>query len=122
MAAVPAATPLTQAEYDALTRDVLARIESALDAWLQNDVVDIDGHRTGGLLELTLPGGSQVIVNTQPPLQELWLAARAGGRHFRYVRPRWVDTRDGSEFFAVLSRELSAQAGTALRVEPVAAG
>jgi frataxin-like iron-binding protein CyaY len=34
------------------------------------------------------------------------------------VRPRWVDTRDGHEFFDVLSRELSAQAGTTLAIDP----
>jgi frataxin-like iron-binding protein CyaY len=30
------------------------------------------------------------------------------------VGDRWVDTREGGEFFAVLSREISAQAGRAL--------
>jgi CyaY protein len=118
MPAGPAATQLTSAEYDALTRAALARIECALDDWLQADVVDIDSQRSGGLLELTLPGGGKVVINTQPPLQELWLAARSGGRHFRYVHPRWVDTRNGDEFFAVLSRELSAQAGTTLSIDP----
>lgn len=122
MPAVPAATPLTPSQYDALTRTVLGHIESALDDWLQGDVVDIDGHRSGGLLELSLPGGSQVIVNTQPPLQELWLAARSGGRHFRYVQPYWLDTRDGSEFFAVLSSALSEQSGKQLTLEPPPAG
>lgn len=122
MSAAPAATPLTPHQYDALTRTVLGHIESVLDGWLQSDVVDIDSHRSGGLLELTLPGGSKVIVNTQPPLQELWLAARSGGRHFRYVQPHWLDARDGSEFFAVLSGALSAQAGKALTVEPPPAG
>lgn len=118
MSAGPTATQLTSAEYDALTRAALGRIEAALDDWLQADVVDIDSHRSGGLLELTLPGGGKIVINTQPPLQELWLAARSGGRHFRYVRPRWVDTRDGHEFFDVLSRELSAQAGTTLAIDP----
>jgi CyaY protein len=120
MSAGPTPTPLTSTQYDALTRAVLGRIESALDDWLQSDVVDIDSHRSGGLLELTLPGGGKVVVNTQPPLQELWLAARTGGRHFRYVHPRWIDTRNGDEFFVVLSRELSAQAGTALSIDPPA--
>lgn len=120
MPAIPAASALTPAEYDALTRAVLATIEAALDRWLQDDVIDIDSQRSGGMLELTLPGGSKIVVNTQPPLQELWLAAKAGGRHFRYVRPDWLDTRDANEFFAVLSRELSAQSGRVLSVGPPA--
>lgn len=118
MPAAPSASPLTTSAYDALARAVLGAIEATLDRWLQDDVIDIDSQRSGGMLELTLPGGSKIIVNTQPPLQELWLAAKAGGRHFRYVQPQWLDTRDGSEFFEVLSRELSAQSGRPLRVLP----
>ena len=89
-------------------------MESTLDRWLQDDVIDIDSQRTGGLLELSFPGGSKIVLNTQPPLHELWLAARAGGYHFRWADGAWRDTRDGTEFFARLSREASAQAGKAL--------
>lgn len=117
MSAPPAATPLSDADYDRLTRRALAAIEEALDRWLQADVIDIDSHRTGGLLELTLPAGGKLVINTQPPLQELWLAARTGGRHFRHVGSRWLDTRDGAEFFDVLSRELSALSGRSLTIE-----
>jgi CyaY protein len=66
------------------------------------------------LLELSLPGGSKLILNTQPPLQELWLAARGGGYHYRWSQGAWRDTRDGSEFFAALSRHASLQAGKSL--------
>jgi CyaY protein len=115
MSQCPAATPLSDAEYQRATGRVLASIEAAADGWLQDDVVDIDTQRTGGLLELAFPDGSRIIVNTQPPLQELWLAARAGGYHFRHVHGRWLDTRDGSDFFDVLSLHASAQAGRELR-------
>lgn len=107
-------TALSDAEYDRLTSALLARIEAAADQWLQDDIVDVDTHRTGGLLELAFPNGSKIVVNTQPPLHEVWLAARAGGFHYRHVDGRWLDTRDGSEFFAALSRHASAQAGRAL--------
>jgi len=42
------------------------------------------------------------------------LAARAGGFHFRYDAGRWFDTRDGREFFDVLSACASEQAGQRL--------
>ena len=96
----------------------LAAVESTIDRWLDDDVVDIDSQRTGGLLELSLPGGSKIVLNTQPPLHEIWLAARAGGHHYRHVAGQWLDTRDGSEFFAALSLHASAQAGQALVFEP----
>jgi CyaY protein len=108
------ATPLSDAEYHRLTVAVLARIEATVDRWLQADVIDIDSQRTGGLLELVFPSGSRIVVNTQPPLHELWLAARGGGYHFRFVDDAWRDTRDGVEFFARLSDEASAQGACTL--------
>ena len=108
------ASPLTDAEYQRLASGALARIESTLDRWLEDDVIDIDSQRTGGLLELSFPAGSKIVINTQPPLHELWLAARAGGYHFKWVDGAWRDTRDGAEFFARLSQEATAQAGRAL--------
>jgi CyaY protein len=113
-AATPPATPLSDAEFHRLSHAVLAQVEVTVDRWLDDDVIDIDSQRTGGLLQLSLPGGSKIILNTQPPLQELWLAAKAGGHHYRHVAGRWLDTRDGTEFFAALSQHASGQAGQAL--------
>jgi CyaY protein len=110
-----ATSTLTDVEYHRLASAVLAGIEAALDRWLQGDVIDIDSQRTGGLLELSFPEGSKIVINTQPPLHELWLAARAGGYHFRFADGAWRDTKDGTEFFERLSREASAQAGRELK-------
>ena len=109
------AFPFTDAEYQQRAEAALAQIELHVDRWLDDDVVDIDSHRTGGLLELALPNGSKLIVNTQPPLHELWLAAKAGGFHFRLdASGRWLDTKDGVEFFQRLSDQASAQSGLRL--------
>lgn len=113
-----AATTLTDGEYRTMTQSLLAGVEASVDRWLDADVVDIDTHRTGGLLELSFPDGSKIVINTQPPLHEVWLAARAGGYHYRWHEGAWRDTRDGSEFFAALSKHASAQAGRELRFEP----
>ena len=119
MSTVPApADELSDAEYEQRTRAVLAAVEAAADRFLQDDVIDIDASRTGGLLELAFPNGSKIVVNTQPPLQELWLAALSGGFHFRSVAGRWIDGRDSREFFDVLSACASAQAGRPLRFAP----
>jgi CyaY protein len=110
-------TPLTDLEYDAATSKIFAAIEAKVDRWLQQDVIDIDTQRTGGLLELTVPRGGKIVINTQPPLHELWLAGRSGGYHFKHNAGRWID-RDGREFFDRLSECASEQAGRALRFEP----
>jgi CyaY protein len=112
--ATPASSGLSDAEYARVTAALLARIEATCDRWLQDDVIDIDTHRTGGLLELAFPDGSKIVVNTQPPLHEVWMAARRGGYHYRHDAGRWVDTRSGAEFIAALSAEASAQAGKPL--------
>lgn len=110
---------LSDSEYHHLATQTLAAIESQVDRWLDEDVIDIDTHRTGGLLELVFPNTTKIIINTQPPLHEIWLAARGGGFHFRYENGNWRDTRDGTEFLACLSRHASAQAGKTLAFLPV---
>jgi CyaY protein len=111
-------TPLTDGQYRTQTDAVLASVEAAVDRWLQKDIVDIDANRTGGLLELSFPDQSKIVLNTQPPLHELWIAAAAGGFHFKHVAGRWADTRSGRDFFEVLSSCASAQAGVALEFAP----
>ena len=107
---------LTDAQYHDAIQAVLSRIETTVDRWLESDVADIDAARSGGMLTLTLVNRSQLIVNAQPPLQELWLAAKRGGFHFRHADDgRWLDTRSGEEFFALLSACASEQSGAALR-------
>ena len=88
--ATPAATALSDTEYQARTRAVLDAIEAQVDQWLDSDWIDIDTHRSGGLLEMSFPDRSKIIINTQAPLQELWLAAKAGGFHYRFVAGQLV--------------------------------
>ena len=117
MTSKPSPQPLSNSDYVSKTSAVFARIESTIDRWLENDVIDVDTQRTGGLLELRFPDGTKIVLNTQPPLHELWLAARAGGFHFRWMGDCWRDTRDQREFFEALSALASEQAGRPLKFE-----
>ncbi|WP_157271902.1 iron donor protein CyaY [Azohydromonas aeria] len=111
-------TPLSDLEYRQITHAILSEIEAAVDRWLEGETIDIDTRRSGGLLELVFPNRSHIVINTQPPLQELWMAAKSGGFHYRHVEGRWLD-REGNEFFGALSACASAQAGKVLKFEPV---
>lgn len=111
-------SPLTDLQFQAQAEKVFACIEATVDEWLQDDVIDIDAQRSGGLLELTLPDSSKLVVNTQPPLREIWLAARRGGYHFKYLDGKWVDTREGKEFFEMLSICAGEQANAPLKFPP----
>ena len=108
-------TTLQDTEYQAAAERALAAIERQCDAWLQQGVIDIDTNRAGGLVELEFPDGSKIVVNKQPPLHEIWLAARNGGFHFKFVDGGWRDTRDGIAFFARLADEASRQGGKTLQ-------
>jgi CyaY protein len=120
MPATPAETtavaPLSDAQYHEAVQATLLRIERTVDGWMEEDVVDIDTARTGSMLTLSLPDRSQLIINAQPPLQELWLAARRGGFHFKMdVSGAWRDSRSGGEFFALLSDCASEQSAKMLK-------
>jgi len=114
MSTAPASQALSDTDYQRETAALLARIEATTDRWLQDDLIDIDSQRTGGLLELSFPNGSKIIINTQPPLHEVWMATKGGGFHYRWEQGRWLDTRDGTEFVDTLSRHATAQAGQPL--------
>jgi CyaY protein len=49
--------------------------------------------------------------------ERLWLAAKAGGFHYRYdaAQGAWLDTKGAGEFFANLSRYATEQSGLALQ-------
>jgi CyaY protein len=110
---------MTDSEFDDLAGGTFAAMESALDAAAEAADLDIDLQmKPGGVLELEFADGSKIIVNRQAPMHEIWVAAKSGGFHFRYADGRWVDTRDGGELFAALSRLVSAQGGVAVILAP----
>jgi CyaY protein len=101
---------LTDAQYNEAVQATLSRVETTVDRWLEEDIIDIDAARTGGMLTLSLPNRSQLIVNAQPPLHELWLAAKRGGFHFKMgAEGMWLDTKTGEDFFSLLSQCASEQ-------------
>lgn len=105
---------MTDLEYMDHAEALLARIEASCDRIDEQTDADIDTQRVGGMVTLTFRNRSQIVVNLQKPLQEVWLAARAGGFHFRFDGARWMDTKGAGEFFDMLTRHASEQAGLAL--------
>jgi CyaY protein len=80
-------------------------------------VVDVECKRNGNVLEIEfIDNGSKIIVNSQAPLQEMWVAARSGGFHYKRVGDEWRNTRDDSEFFAALVGVASSRAGRRWRL------
>ncbi len=111
---------MTELEYLEHAEAALAAVELACDRINDDTDADIDNQRTGGMITLTFSNRSQIIINLQKPLQEIWMAAKAGGFHYKFDGSHWADTKDASEFFAGLSRYASEQAGQALTFTPPA--
>jgi CyaY protein len=105
---------MTDLEYLDLAENALQRIEAACDSINETTDVDVDNQRNASMVTLTFANGRQIVVNLQKPLQEIWLAARAGGFHYRYEDGRWRDTKGEGELFAQLSRCASEESGRAL--------
>ena len=101
---------MTDLEYMNLAESLLASIEKRCDQLNETTEADIDNQRVGGMVTLAFADGSQVVVNLQKPLQEVWLAARSGGYHFKHSGGAWRDTKTGEEFFARLSASVSEHA------------
>lgn len=105
---------MTDLEYQDLAERALEAVERACDRINDDTDADIDNQRTGGMVTLSFANGTQIIINLQKPLQEIWMAAKAGGFHYKFDGSQWSDTKDGREFFANLSRYASEQSGQTL--------
>lgn len=105
---------MTDLEFMDRAEALLGRIEASCDRINEQTDADIDNQRVGGMVTITFRNGSQIVVNLQKPLHEVWMAARAGGFHYKFDGSRWIDTKGHGEFFANLSRHAGEQAGQPL--------
>ncbi len=105
---------MTDLEFLDRAELLLKAVELACDQINDDGDADIDNQRVGGMITLTFENKSQIIINLQKPLHEVWLAARSGGYHFKFDGQQWVDTKGQGEFFERLSKDANAQTGLAL--------
>lgn len=99
---------MDDSEFNRLADTALKQIETALE----NSGADLDFSMvSSGVLEIELDDGSKIIVNRHSAAQEVWVAARSGGFHFRWDGQAWRDTRDSSELMSALSALITRQSG-----------
>lgn len=109
---------MTDSEFMDLAERVLKGVEASCDSINDDTQADIDNQRTGGMITLVFANRSQIVINLQKPLHEIWLAAKCGGFHYQFDGKQWLDTKGQGEFFASLSRYASEQSGAALVFAP----
>lgn len=106
---------MTDLEFLDQAEKLLLAVERSCDRINDEGAADVDSQRTGGMVTLTFPNRSQIIINLQKPLHEVWMAAKSGGYHYRFDGAAWQDTKGAGEFFDRLSRDAEQQSGTPLR-------
>lgn len=105
---------MTDLEFLDRAEAALQAIELACDRINEATDADVDNQRVGGMVTLVFANRSQIVVNLQKPLHEIWMAARSGGYHYKWDGQAWVDTKGQGELFAQLTLCASEQAGQAL--------
>jgi CyaY protein len=105
---------MTESEYTRLADDTLRKLEQAIE----HADGDFDYEFSeGGILEIEFADDSVIVVNKQAAAQEIWVAAKCGGFHFRWDGNFWRDTRSNEELFAALSRFSSQQSGASVTLQ-----
>lgn len=97
---------MEEREFNALADAALRRVEEAVEA--SGAPVELD-MLPGGVLELEFEDGSKIVINRHAAAQEIWLAARSGGYHFKPENGLWFNTRSGEELMTALERCIGEQ-------------
>jgi CyaY protein len=104
---------MNESDFDQLAEDTMVAIEEAIETC----GIDIDYDTAGGILSLEFANGSQIIINKQTPLSQIWVAARSGGFHFDYDAASQAWQLRGEDLFSCLGRYCSEQAGEEVVLE-----
>ena len=97
---------MNEAEFTQVVDELMFSIEESID----DSGADIDYENSAGMLTITCDvNGSQIILSRQPSMGEIWLAARAGGFHFKQVNGQWQNTLTGVLLSTMLAEACLAQ-------------
>ncbi len=111
---------MNESEFNALAEETFIAIEVAIEDAVEASGADIDYDTAGDILTLEFTNGSQIIINKQTPLSQIWVAARSGGFHFDYDAGRqlWCLNSDSKkELFDQLSIYCSEQTGRSIELK-----
>lgn len=109
---------MTDSEFMDHAERLLKAVEASCDRINETSDADIDNQRSGGMVTLVFSDRSQIVINLQKPLHEVWLAAKCGGFHYQFDGKQWMDSKGQGEFFASLSNYASDQARCQLVFSP----
>lgn len=89
----------------------LEKIEQLID----DSAADIDYESVGNVMTLEFEDRSQIVINRQEPMHEIWLASRSGGFHFKLSDDdQWICSKTGLELIELLKGECEKHAGESI--------
>lgn len=92
---------MNDTQFHQLVDAQMQAIEEAIDA----SGADIDYDISGNVMTLEFEDRSQIIINRQEPMHEIWLASKSGGFHFKLTDEKWTCSKTGVEFFELVKAE-----------------
>ena len=108
---------MNESEFNDIVDNIFIEIEDAIEEVCDETGADIDYETTSGILTLSFTNGTQIIINRQAPLKQIWVAARQGGFHFDFNSETEQWLCNGKELFSALSEYCSTQAGQPIKLE-----
>lgn len=96
---------MNETEFHQLVDSQLAQIEAAID----EAGADIDYETSGNVMTLEFDDRSQIIINRQEPMREIWLASKSGGYHFKWIDGAWICSKTGLELLTLVKQECDKQ-------------
>ena len=91
---------MDDSSFQEIVDEVFLEIEDKVDEL--NDDVDVDS--SGGVLTLTFPNGTSVILSRQISSHEIWIAAKSGGFHLAFDEQVWSCASTGEDLKSLLDR------------------
>lgn len=94
-------------EFHQLVDAQMQTIEEMID----DSGADIDYETSGNVMTLEFEDRSQIIINRQEPMKEIWLASKSGGFHFALTEQQWICSKTGLELIEMVKQECSKHCG-----------
>lgn len=94
-------------EFNEAVDALFEQVVEVIDATDAADDIELNQ----GVLEITCINKSKIIINRHAPTQEIWVAAKSGGYHFKWAGGTWIDTRSGEVLSDAISRVVLEQSG-----------
>lgn len=112
---------MNAAEYSELAEALYLDIEDMLDTLIDEHDAPLDYESGGGVVTIDCEDtSSKVIVSRQPPVHQIWVAARSGGFHCDYDDGVWRCTTTKETLGELLSRVCSEQSNSEIVFEAIA--